>query len=67
MISSSKTKLALNRETLQRLDANALDAVRGGAGNGNGQGNTNTNDNNNTGNGQGNRTSCWFGNCCNGR
>jgi hypothetical protein len=66
MISSSKTKLVLNRETLQRLDANVLDAVVGGA-NGNGQGNTNTNDNNNTGGGQGNRTSCWIGNCCNGR
>ena len=66
MISSSKTKLVLGRETLQRLDGDALVGVRGGADN-NTQGNGNTGGNNNTGGGQGNRTSCWIGNCCNGR
>lgn len=66
MKTNTKTKLVLGRETLQRLDGTALDGVRGGADN-NTQGNGNTNGNNNTGDGQGNRTSCWIGNCCNGR
>jgi hypothetical protein len=65
-----KNKLALKSETLRRLDDDALDAIKGGAGNDNGNtaGNGNTNGTNNgTGNGQGNRTSCWIGNCCNGK
>jgi hypothetical protein len=32
MTSSSKTKLVLGRETLRRLDGDALDRVHGGAG-----------------------------------
>jgi len=66
MKTNAKTKLVLGRETLQRLDGDVLGGVRGGADN-NTQGNGNTDGNNNTGGGQGNRTSCWFGNCCNGR
>jgi hypothetical protein len=65
-----KTKLALKSETLRHLDDDALDAVKGGAGNDNtntaGNGNTNGT-NNGTGGGQGNKTSCWIGNCCNGK
>ncbi|HEX3766113.1 MAG TPA: hypothetical protein VHW23_45770 [Kofleriaceae bacterium] len=64
-----KSKLALKSETLRRLDDDALDAVKGGAGDNNGQGNGNTNGNgtnNGTGNGRNNKTSCWIGNCCNG-
>ena len=64
-MSQTKTKLVLARETLQRLDADVLGGVRGGAGN-NTQGNGNTGGNNNTGNGNNNRTSCWIGRCCNG-
>jgi len=67
MKTTTKTKLVLGRETLQRLDGDTLDGVRGGAGDGNTQGNTNTNGNNNTGGGRTNRTSCWFGDCCNGK
>jgi hypothetical protein len=66
-----KNKLALKSETLRRLDNDALEAVMGGAGDNNGQGNTNGNTNtkgtNNTGGGDGNKTSCWIGNCCNGK
>jgi hypothetical protein len=65
-----KNKLALKSETLRRLDDDALDAIKGGAGNNNGNtaGNGNTNGTNNgTGDGQGNKTSCWIGNCCNGK
>jgi hypothetical protein len=66
MKSNTKTKLVLGRETLQRLDGDTLDGVRGGADN-NTQGNGNTGGNNNTGGGEGNRTSCWIGRCCNGK
>jgi len=66
MKTSAKTKLVLGRETLQRLDGDTLDGVRGGAGDNNGQGNGNTGGNNNTGDGRTNRTSCWIGKCCNG-
>jgi hypothetical protein len=62
-----KTKLALGRETLQRLDGDALGGVRGGAGDDTGQLNTKTNGNNNTGDGAGRRTTCNQGFCCNGR
>jgi hypothetical protein len=65
-----KNKLSLKSETLRHLDDDALDAVKGGAGDGNGNtaGNGNTNGTNNgTGNGGGNKTSCWIGNCCNGK
>ena len=60
MKTNAKTKLVLGRETLQRLDANTLDGVRGGAGDGQG--------------GQGGQRqgpkddpSCYIGPCCNGR
>jgi hypothetical protein len=66
MKTETKTKLVLARETLQRLDGDVLGGVRGGANN-NTQGNGNTGGNNNTGDGNNNRTSCWIGNCCNGR
>jgi hypothetical protein len=63
-----KNKLGLKSETLRHLDDDALDAVKGGAGNnGNTAGNGNTNGTNNgTGGGKTNQTSCWVGNCCNG-
>lgn len=65
MTTHVKTRLVLARETLQRLDGDALGGVRGGAGGdprtskptGNGRPPTrNTNDD----------PSCYIGPCCNG-